>query len=586
MIKASAPTTSRWSVAGSRALAMRSSAAARSIRKPDSCMPVREKMIGRCSMAFSRWLSGSAGSGPRDDPGARSVSTPRTGSRKTVLHRLIRHPLGLVILLAVGARAAVMVRGSGTFDDPDNYRPLAQTLAAGEGFAHKGRPTAYRPPLYPVLLAPILWALGDRADWGIALLHLGRRQRLGLVRWPRRGGGAGGRVRSGPDLAEPVGHDRDPRGLPGRRQPRRPVPRGMVGPGLGRSGVGPGWPVPAQSPGGRRPDGPGRTGGPAGHRARPPGAERVAGHHCRPGPLALDGPKPLGLRRAGLDHDSRRLHPGAGEQPGVLPGGPQRAAGPDLDRPRPVVLVGLRQPGDGGNVRAPGRPRLEGDGLAPGPGTPARVLPGLVGASRSFLGGGSGRCGVLPIVAVGHPRLDSAAVDRPGPGAGASLALAMAANRRTPAGDRPDAGPRGLLDRSADACPHCAGNRPDRRRGAAAQGPPPARRRRGLDETDKTEVARVGNWWKLSEVGTEVRRPSGPNPRLSSGASGSHQKTDRSLLGFWPGPPINHACVRASIDASAARRPSARRLEPALCDRPGGRSAASVSRVVSPDRKS
>ncbi|HZW33846.1 MAG TPA: phospholipid carrier-dependent glycosyltransferase [Isosphaeraceae bacterium] len=90
-----------------------------------------------------------------------------------MLHRLIRHPLGLVILLAVGARAAVMVRGSGTFDDPDNYRPLAQTLAAGEGFAHKGRPTAYRPPLYPVLLAPILWALGDRADWGIALLHLG-----------------------------------------------------------------------------------------------------------------------------------------------------------------------------------------------------------------------------------------------------------------------------------------------------------------------------------------------------------------------------------------------------------------------------
>ena len=62
-----------------------------------------------------------------------------------------------------------MVRGSGAFDDPDNYLPLARSLAAGEGFAFKGRPTAYRPPLYPLVLAPLVaagdgWArLGDRA---------------------------------------------------------------------------------------------------------------------------------------------------------------------------------------------------------------------------------------------------------------------------------------------------------------------------------------------------------------------------------------------------------------------------------------
>ena len=90
-----------------------------------------------------------------------------------MLRRLIRHPLGIVLVLSVVVRAAVMARGSGTFDDPDNYRPLARSLAAGEGFAHKGRPTAYRPPLYPLLLAPIIRVLGARADLGIALLHLG-----------------------------------------------------------------------------------------------------------------------------------------------------------------------------------------------------------------------------------------------------------------------------------------------------------------------------------------------------------------------------------------------------------------------------
>ena len=61
------------------------------------------------------------------------------------------NPLGLIIILAVLLRAAVMVRGSGAFDDPDNYLPMARSLASGEGFSFKGRPTAYRPPLYPLL---------------------------------------------------------------------------------------------------------------------------------------------------------------------------------------------------------------------------------------------------------------------------------------------------------------------------------------------------------------------------------------------------------------------------------------------------
>src|SRR5437868_6439791 len=96
----------------------------------------------------------------------------RTGPSKPMLHRLPSHPLWAVILLSVVLRALVMVRGAVAFDDPDNYLPLARSLALGEGFALNGRPTAYRPPLYPFWLAPILRALGDRSDLGIALLHL------------------------------------------------------------------------------------------------------------------------------------------------------------------------------------------------------------------------------------------------------------------------------------------------------------------------------------------------------------------------------------------------------------------------------
>jgi Dolichyl-phosphate-mannose-protein mannosyltransferase len=66
-----------------------------------------------------------------------------------------------------------MLRGAGAFDDPDNYLPLARSLAAGEGFTWKGRPTAYRPPLYPVLLAPSVAILDNHFVWGVALLHLG-----------------------------------------------------------------------------------------------------------------------------------------------------------------------------------------------------------------------------------------------------------------------------------------------------------------------------------------------------------------------------------------------------------------------------
>ena len=65
-----------------------------------------------------------------------------------------------------------MAAGTGPFDDPDNYLPLARSLAAGQGLAIKGRPTAYRPPLYPILLAPIVTLSADRAITAIAIFHL------------------------------------------------------------------------------------------------------------------------------------------------------------------------------------------------------------------------------------------------------------------------------------------------------------------------------------------------------------------------------------------------------------------------------
>jgi 4-amino-4-deoxy-L-arabinose transferase-like glycosyltransferase len=83
---------------------------------------------------------------------------------------------GLAIIAAIIAsmaiRGALIAAGTGPFDDPDNYLPLAQSLAAGQGLALKGRPTAYRPPLYPILLAPIVTFSRERAITAIAIFHL------------------------------------------------------------------------------------------------------------------------------------------------------------------------------------------------------------------------------------------------------------------------------------------------------------------------------------------------------------------------------------------------------------------------------
>ncbi len=81
--------------------------------------------------------------------------------------------LAIVLLLALLARLAVLApRINNEPDDPDNYLPLARSLAEGRGFVIKGRPTAYRPPLYPLVLSPMVRALDGRVLWGVAVFHL------------------------------------------------------------------------------------------------------------------------------------------------------------------------------------------------------------------------------------------------------------------------------------------------------------------------------------------------------------------------------------------------------------------------------
>lgn len=78
-----------------------------------------------------------------------------------------------MVMVALLARMALIAPRLGRpADDPDNYLPLARALAEGRGFAIHGRPTAYRPPLYPLLLAPLIGPNDGRFTLAIAALHL------------------------------------------------------------------------------------------------------------------------------------------------------------------------------------------------------------------------------------------------------------------------------------------------------------------------------------------------------------------------------------------------------------------------------
>lgn len=80
----------------------------------------------------------------------------------------------LLVALGVLARGLTLGPGLVRLDDPDGYLRLARSLVAGDGLRINGKLTAYRPPLYPILLAP--WVrLGDGPGLGgwLAGFHLG-----------------------------------------------------------------------------------------------------------------------------------------------------------------------------------------------------------------------------------------------------------------------------------------------------------------------------------------------------------------------------------------------------------------------------
>jgi hypothetical protein len=78
-----------------------------------------------------------------------------------------------VILLAFALRAGVLwVHRADLAEDPDAYRSVAEGLLEGKGFANQvtGKPTAFRPPLYPLVIAGGLSL--NRGMLPIAVFHL------------------------------------------------------------------------------------------------------------------------------------------------------------------------------------------------------------------------------------------------------------------------------------------------------------------------------------------------------------------------------------------------------------------------------
>jgi hypothetical protein len=77
-----------------------------------------------------------------------------------------------ILLLALLVRGgALLVTPGALAGDPDGYRALAKNLAAHGTFGAGNQPTAYRPPLYPIVLRACL-ALGGDGRVAIGVLHV------------------------------------------------------------------------------------------------------------------------------------------------------------------------------------------------------------------------------------------------------------------------------------------------------------------------------------------------------------------------------------------------------------------------------
>ncbi|MFO1022302.1 MAG: glycosyltransferase family 39 protein [Planctomycetales bacterium] len=97
-------------------------------------------------------------------------------SERNPVSKLLRGPLGLVLLIALAARcASVFLRPDLMGVDTDGYLDIARHLARGLGFSAGEPPylTAFRPPLYPLFVAPFLFAPNGLTLLAIAQIVLG-----------------------------------------------------------------------------------------------------------------------------------------------------------------------------------------------------------------------------------------------------------------------------------------------------------------------------------------------------------------------------------------------------------------------------
>ncbi|HJT34000.1 MAG TPA: glycosyltransferase family 39 protein [Pirellulales bacterium] len=83
---------------------------------------------------------------------------------------LARHPVAVVVIACLIRGGVMGLRMEQLARDPDGYRALAENLLATGVFGNGLVPTAYRPPLYPLLLAGCL-KLAANSTVAIAVLH-------------------------------------------------------------------------------------------------------------------------------------------------------------------------------------------------------------------------------------------------------------------------------------------------------------------------------------------------------------------------------------------------------------------------------
>ena len=82
----------------------------------------------------------------------------------------------LTLLLSLAVRVAILVPDFASLDaDPDGYRAIAENVVQNHSVARSRAgvltPTAYRPPLYPTVLASIAWD-GQLRPLAVAVLHV------------------------------------------------------------------------------------------------------------------------------------------------------------------------------------------------------------------------------------------------------------------------------------------------------------------------------------------------------------------------------------------------------------------------------